>query len=66
MTGTLRRPSASFLKGPVDGFAEPAAADRAWFERTIVELLPDLFGAALRLTRNRTDAEDLVAEAVAQ
>jgi RNA polymerase sigma-70 factor (ECF subfamily) len=30
----------------------------------VVELLPDLFGAALRLTRNRADAEDLVADAV--
>ena len=32
----------------------------------MVELLPDLFGAALRLARNRADAEDLVAEAVAR
>jgi RNA polymerase sigma-70 factor, ECF subfamily len=41
-------------------------ADCEWFESTVVELLPDLFGAALRLTRNRADAEDLVAEAVAR
>ena len=40
--------------------------DREWFERTVVELLPDLFGTALRLTRNRADAEDLVAETVAR
>jgi RNA polymerase sigma-70 factor (ECF subfamily) len=43
-----------------------SAADREWFERTVVELLSDLFGTALRLTRNHTDAEDLVADAVAQ
>ncbi len=43
-----------------------SAADRTWFERIVVDLLPDLFGAALRLTRNRADAEDLVAEAVAR
>jgi RNA polymerase sigma-70 factor (ECF subfamily) len=39
-------------------------ADREWFEGAVVELLPDLFGTALRLTRNRADAEDLVAETV--
>jgi RNA polymerase sigma-70 factor (ECF subfamily) len=41
-----------------------SAADREWFESMVVELLPDLFGTALRLTRNRADAEDLVADAV--
>ena len=39
---------------------------RAWFEREIVRVLPDLYGAAVRLVRNRADAEDLVAEAVAK
>ena len=43
-----------------------SSADRDWFEAIVVEVLPDLFGAALRLTRNRADAEDLMAEAVAQ
>ena len=43
-----------------------SAADREWFERTVVELLSDLFGTALRLTRNRADAEDLVADTVAR
>jgi RNA polymerase sigma-70 factor (ECF subfamily) len=43
-----------------------SAIDREWFERCVVEVLPDLFGAALRLTRNRADADDLVAEAVAK
>lgn len=40
--------------------------DREWFEGCVVEMLPDLFGAALRLTRNRADADDLVAETVAK
>ena len=43
-----------------------SAADRAWFEGEVVELLSDLFGTALRLCRNRADAEDLVAETVAR
>src|SRR5262245_24230839 len=42
------------------------AADREWFEGTVLELLPDLFGTALRLTRKRADAEDLVADTVAR
>lgn len=33
---------------------------RARFERDVVPLLPSLYGAALRLTRNPADAEDLV------
>jgi RNA polymerase sigma-70 factor, ECF subfamily len=44
----------------------PSASEREWFESTVVELLPDLFGAALRLTRNRADAEDLVSDTVAR
>jgi RNA polymerase sigma-70 factor (ECF subfamily) len=43
-----------------------SSLDREWFERGVVDVLPDLFGAALRLTRNRADADDLVAEAVAR
>jgi RNA polymerase sigma-70 factor, ECF subfamily len=43
-----------------------SATDREWFEGTVVALLPDLFGTALRLTRNRADAEDLVADTVAR
>lgn len=41
-------------------------ADRAFFEREITSLLDRLYGAALRLAKNRADAEDLVAEAVAK
>jgi RNA polymerase sigma-70 factor, ECF subfamily len=33
---------------------------RERFERDVLPLLPSLYGAALRLTRNPTDAEDLV------
>lgn len=36
----------------------------AWFEREVVALLPDLLGSALRLAKNRADAEDLVAECI--
>jgi RNA polymerase sigma-70 factor (ECF subfamily) len=43
-----------------------STADCEWFEGIVVELLPDLYGAALRLTRNRANAEDLVAETVAR
>ncbi len=46
--------------------AQPAPADPDWFGRCVMDALPDLFGAALRLTRNRADADDLVAEAVAR
>ncbi|MGH7539376.1 MAG: sigma-70 family RNA polymerase sigma factor [Gemmatimonadota bacterium] len=38
----------------------------AWFERQVVALLPDLYGAAVRLTKHEADAEDLVAAAVAR
>jgi RNA polymerase sigma-70 factor (ECF subfamily) len=34
----------------------------ARFERDVVPMLPNLYSAALRLTRNPTDAEDLVQE----
>ncbi len=40
--------------------------DHEWFERQTVGLLDDLLGAAMRLAKNRHDAEDLVAEAVAK
>ena len=43
-----------------------AEDDRAWFEAQVIGALPDLYGAALRLTRHPTDAEDLAAECVAK
>jgi RNA polymerase sigma-70 factor, ECF subfamily len=53
---------------PMADGAEPArSADdgelRERFERDALPLLPSLFAAALRLTRDRSDAEDLVQEA---
>jgi RNA polymerase sigma-70 factor (ECF subfamily) len=38
------------------------AALRARFEHEVLPLLPNLYGAALRMTRNPQDAEDLVQE----
>lgn len=40
----------------------PASADRQQFEQMVEEHLNGLFGAALRMTRNRTNAEDLLQE----
>jgi RNA polymerase sigma-70 factor, ECF subfamily len=37
-------------------------ADQADFERDAIEFVPQLFGAARRMTRNVSDAEDLVQE----
>jgi RNA polymerase sigma-70 factor (ECF subfamily) len=41
-------------------------ADREFFGRAVTSLLDNLYAVALRLTRNRADAEDLVSEAVAK
>lgn len=41
-------------------------ADRAWFADQVETLLPGLYSTAVRLCRDRTDAEDLVADAVAK
>lgn len=45
---------------------ELSAADRDYFEREIGALLDVLYGAALRLCRNDSRAQDLVAECVAR
>jgi len=45
-------------RAPVE---DPALRER--FERDVLPLLPNLYSAALRLTRNPPDAEDLVQEA---
>ena len=47
------------------GFAE-SADSRARFERDVVPQLSQLYPAALRMTRNPTDAEDLVQETSAK
>lgn len=39
-------------------------SDKAWFSQCVEENLDALYGAALHLTRQRQDAEDLVAETV--
>ena len=39
-------------------------ADRADFQDDVAELIPQLYGMALRLARNRADAEDLVQDAL--
>jgi RNA polymerase sigma-70 factor, ECF subfamily len=41
-------------------------ADPAWFAERVDDLLPELYGRAVRLCRDRADAEDLVAESVAK
>jgi RNA polymerase sigma-70 factor (ECF subfamily) len=38
----------------------------AWFAEAVEALLPDLYGAAMRLCRNPADAQDLVADSVAR
>ena len=39
-------------------------ADQELFEQDVAELIPQLYGMALRLARSRPDAEDLVQEAL--
>jgi len=39
---------------------------KTWFSRNVKENIDALFGVAMRLTRSRADAEDLVAESVTQ
>lgn len=45
---------------------ETAQARHEWFVREVEGLLPELYGAALHFAKNRADAEDLVADAVAK
>src|SRR3982750_3829039 len=42
---------------PAATHEDPALRER--FERDVLPMLPSLYGAAMRLTRNRSDAEDL-------
>lgn len=44
----------------------PVSESAAAFESQVIGLLPQLYAAALRMVRNRADAEDLVAEAVSK
>lgn len=45
---------------------ELTTADRTWFGEQVEALLPELFGTAVRLCGDRTDAEDLVALTVSK
>ena len=47
---------------PLDDPVEDDRARRERFERDALPLMPNLYSAALRLTRNPADAEDLVQE----
>lgn len=47
---------------PVDPATEDPEARAARFERDALEFIDQLYGAALRMTRNPADAEDLVQE----
>jgi len=47
---------------PVDQQQETAEERAARFERDAMPLIDQLYGAALRMTRNPADAEDLVQE----
>lgn len=56
------RPSSA----PPGGAASASPEVRDWFGKAILELLPDLTSTARRFTHDATQAEDLVAEAVAR
>ncbi|SDD63763.1 RNA polymerase, sigma subunit, ECF family [Streptomyces prasinopilosus] len=53
-------------EGQGDGRAESAAERSARFERDALEFLDQMYSAALRMTRNPADAEDLVQETYAK
>ena len=42
----------------------PSTHRRSFFEQLVVGVVDQLFGAALRLEKNREDAEDLVMETI--
>jgi len=62
----MLEPRANVQHYPPVAMNEPASDVGSWFERSVLGVLPDLVSTAQRLTRNATDAEDLVAEAVAK
>lgn len=51
------------MKGPQATAATPGSSTPAGFEALLAPLLDSAYGTALRFTRNRADAEDLVQEA---
>jgi RNA polymerase sigma-70 factor (ECF subfamily) len=76
VTGDMPQPAEDDVPQPAEVHAEPspgyavaaggylasAADSRARFEREVIPQLSQLYPAALRMTRNPTDAEDLVQE----
>ncbi|MFP3948398.1 MAG: sigma-70 family RNA polymerase sigma factor [Gemmatimonadota bacterium] len=62
---TIREPEATDDVTVRDADAAPSSR-REWFAGRVDELLPRLMGTALRLTKNRAEAEDLVAESLAK
>lgn len=59
-------PTSETTDEPVDIATESDAERSARFERDALPFLDQLYGAALRLTRNPADAEDVVQEAFAK
>ena len=58
VTDDAPAPAADYAE-PAPGYAATSAAEsRARFERDVVPQLSQLYPAALRMTRNPTDAED--------
>jgi len=64
--GTLSRGYASVLEFTRISDMEKSVTQRQWLDAAFEEVLSDLYGAALRLAKNSTDAEDLVGETVAK
>jgi len=66
MTATGTGTGTAGATGAVGSAASPEGSDdaelRERFERDVIPLIPSLYGAALRMTRNKADAEDLVQE----
>jgi RNA polymerase sigma-70 factor (ECF subfamily) len=65
VTAALRSTGENAVSPVVEATTTSEPGD-AWFTSALHALLPELYGTARRLMRNTTDAEDLVAEAVAR
>jgi RNA polymerase sigma-70 factor (ECF subfamily) len=60
VTGGTETPTPTPAPEPEPSTSTEDVALRERFERDVLPLLPNLYAAALRMTRNPTDAEDLV------